>query len=87
MLYGKGNKVNNKTAQNHVFMTFLVHLLMENSINGLYPTLVMQTLSSVSVGNQPHAVTAPPGAVGTEMTELMAGGNVPSMEDASFTTS
>lgn len=85
MLYGKGNKVNNKTAQNRVFMTFLVHLLMENSINGLHSTLVAQTLSSVSVGKQPHTTTAAPGAVGTEMTELV--GMCPQWKMHPFTTS
>ena len=68
-------------------MTFLMHLLMENSINCLYATLAMQTLTSVSVGKQPHAASAPPGAVSAEMTETMAGGNMPSVENASSTTS
>lgn len=62
-------------------------LLTENSINHLYATLATQTLSSVSVDKQPHTAPAPPGAVSAEMTEPMARRNMPSVEDASSTTS
>lgn len=68
-------------------MTFLMLLLMENSINCLYATLATQTLSSVSVDKQPHTAPAPPGAVSAGMTEPMSRRNMPSVEDASSTTS
>lgn len=87
MIYGEGNKINNRPAENCVFMTFLLHLLMENCTYCLYPTPAMLTVSSVSVGKQPDADPAPPGPVSTEMTEPMAHGNMPLVEDASSTTS
>jgi len=87
MIYSEGNKINLKTAQNCVFMTFLTHLLAENRINCLHITLSPQTLSSVSVGKQPHAASAPPRAVSTEKTKPMACGNMPLVEDASSTIS
>lgn len=86
-VYGKRNKASDKTAQNRVFITFFMHLLMENSINCLYPTLAMPILSGVSVGRQPHAAPAPPGAVSTEMTARMARGSAPSVEGAPSATS
>lgn len=68
-------------------MTFPFHLLMENSINYLYPILTMQTVSSVLVDKQPHAAPAPPRAVRAEVTESVVHGNRSPVEDESFTTS
>lgn len=52
---------------------------MENSINYLYPTLAMQTVSSVLIGKQPHNAPTPPRAMRAEITVNGSWEHVPSV--------